>query len=294
MNKKITSKIIKMVTLSCVSLVTAFSCAEKEVSHYMETGIINTAVHMASMIDSSNGIGIGLSGLLLHTQDGGKTWNTAEKKTACLFAMDYLGDNKCVAGGNSGGLIKTEDCGKNWVCYPKIPVVRVKGVSFKSFDKGWICSKTAIHETLDEGKTWKVIKNPKGVSVIESIYMVDQSHGFVCSSEGVVYETYDAGESWTQRAQVFDKNGTGFKIKQNQSMFQVAMTFKEGIGYIECVGSNEKGNALKTFKSLDNGATWNEVSTTQLSKMPVAVNICMSDLISITNSDSTNSVYKFN
>lgn len=292
MKKNYGAKIAKNVALGFVSLLTIVGCSNNEISHFIETQGKPELIHMTAMTDEKNGIAVGFSGLVLYTEDGGTTWTEVERKSACLFAMDWLSAKECVSGGNKGGLVRTEDGGRNWIRYPEIPIVRIKDVSFKSFDKGWISSKSDIFETLDQGQTWTKIENPTGIRGVETIYMIDQGSGYMCSHEGVFYKTTDGGASWSEVTKVFDKNDESFKVKTFDGMCQVTMAFKDGIGHIECIGTTSKGSALKTFKSLDNGATWKEVDTTQLEKLPVTVNVYMSDLISLTNSDLTTSVYK--
>lgn len=288
-------KIIRGFAIGLIFSAVFASCAKRDVSFLMSTIGKPELVHLSSMFNEKNGISIGADGTVTWTCDGGQKWEKGHNKSACLFAMECLNEKNCVAGGNRNCLVRTTDGGQTWTSYPPVPAFRIKSVSFKSFEKGWIASKAAIYETTDEGRTWTAIPRPKEIQLVETIYMIDCGKGFVCSSDGSIYITEDKGATWNSCGNILSSYESTFAIKQNQSLQQMAMTFKDDIGYIECFGKNEKdAPVLKTFKSFDKGNTWQESSTTPLEKLPVGVNICMANNVSLTNVDSTACVYKLN
>lgn len=271
------------------------SCTNSDVTLFMNTTGKPKSVHLTSMFNETNGISVGFSGMVAYTNDGGTTWEKGTNNSMCLFSMEYLDENNCVAGGNLGTLIKTMDGGKNWEKFIGVPQKKIKAISFKSFEKGWIASGFEAYQTTDEGQTWVEISRPKDLQFIETVYMIDDGKGFICSSEGDIFFTEDTGKNWTTCGNLFSASKDKFQIKQLQDKQQMAMTFINDVGLIECIGVNNKHEIqLRTFKSLDKGLTWSESSSRPLPQDAVGINICMAKNISLTNYDSTSTVFTFN
>jgi hypothetical protein len=87
----------------------------------------------------------------------------------------------------------TSDGGANWTEYP----LKETGLSlyFLNDSTGWMVTEKGIWVTGESGRTWTKLKNaPSGMA---RVWFLDAQHGFAAGLEKRVFETKDAGESWT-------------------------------------------------------------------------------------------------
>jgi len=87
----------------------------------------------------------------------------------------------------------TSDGGATWTDY----ALKETGLSlfFLNESTGWMATEKGIWATAESGRTWTKLKNaPSGMA---RIWFLDQQHGFAAGLEKRVFETKDAGDSWT-------------------------------------------------------------------------------------------------
>jgi hypothetical protein len=87
----------------------------------------------------------------------------------------------------------TSDGGATWADYP----VKETGLSLFFLDDstGWMVTEKGIWITSESGRNWTRLKNsPGGMS---RVWFLNRQHGFAAGLEKRVFETKDAGETWT-------------------------------------------------------------------------------------------------
>jgi hypothetical protein len=87
----------------------------------------------------------------------------------------------------------TSDGGANWTDFP----VKETGLSLFFIDDstGWMVTERGIWTTSESGRNWSKLKNaPGGMS---RVWFLDRQHGFAAGLEKRVFETKDAGDTWT-------------------------------------------------------------------------------------------------
>lgn len=145
-------------------------------------------------------------GVVHRTDDEGATWQSIpiegiERLRDLTFASDEVG----YAVGYQSNLAKTTDGGNTWFeLSSDLPEdLNIVQVSFVNPDTGWIVNRDLadhIWKTEDGGLSW----TPSTVaanSYWQGITFVNDTLGFVyggSSVAGKVYQTTDAGESWTE------------------------------------------------------------------------------------------------
>jgi photosystem II stability/assembly factor-like uncharacterized protein len=87
----------------------------------------------------------------------------------------------------------TSDGGATWTDYP----LKETGLSlyFLNDSTGWMVTEKGIWTTAESGRTWTKLRNaPAGMS---RVWFLNPLHGFAAGLEKRVFETKDAGETWT-------------------------------------------------------------------------------------------------
>ena len=153
-------------------------------------------------------------GVIVHTDDGGATWDEqyAYISDYSLRDVTFLNAKVGFLCGTEGKLRRTTDGGETWDdvdgVYTKEPLTSVFMLDAK---RGWatIWSKTSykrgILRTTDGGKNWKEIGFNLGC-FYESVYFRDAKTGFIAGSDGKLLKTTDGGDKWQAYKTTFRDN----------------------------------------------------------------------------------------
>jgi photosystem II stability/assembly factor-like uncharacterized protein len=228
---------------------------------------------------------VGENGLILHTGDGGHTWDRQESNSdARLFKVAAINDHEAAAIGNRDTLW-TNDGGAHWHVN-RFPVDLIFFDIFFIGHEGWIAGEfeTVLH-SVDGGQTWQVLRGGKHISFTSGPYFAvtfkDSSHGWVTGMEGQVMQTDDGGKTWralqgTGNADLYVLNvvgngdssslwvagdqGKAFKL-QDKMVSPVAMPTNSSI--VGMAFNGQTGFAVGTggtmLRSTDGGSTWSAV-----------------------------------
>lgn len=226
------------------------------------------------------GWAVNSDGLILHTEDGGKTWIQQFRTPVVGTRAVYL---RCVSFGDSqkgwvGSLtigtltqdyrmFTTDNAGKNWQLVANLPVnaplaicglyavnasvVYASGSNYPDKDHP-----TRVIKTLDGGKTWTAREMGEYASNLIDIFFFDEKRGFVVGGYSdkedpdyadvipVVLYTEDGGMTWENRVAnlTFEPGEWGWKIN----------FVNQNVGYI----SLESFTRAAVLKTTDGGKTW--------------------------------------
>ncbi len=155
--------------------------------------------------DSMNGWITSNAGKIIHTIDGGRTWdliqlNSIKYLTTLQFLNDSVG---FVLSDYSDSLFTTNDKGVNWNYYKtNIPSGSDQKIYFMNALDGWILNgrydDTTIYRTTDGGVNWTTVSLPSqmGGYTGNGISFIDSLNGWL-SGESVIMRTIDGGNSWS-------------------------------------------------------------------------------------------------
>ena len=118
----------------------------------------------------------GTNSVILHTNDGGATWQTVYSATRndtdhvwkIFFpsrnigygSIEYTGHFNIYPGNYKTYFVKTTDGGKTWVEHPFVPSYDEEGCGFINDTVGWIGGWTGMsYKTMDGGNTWNLDSN---------------------------------------------------------------------------------------------------------------------------------------
>jgi photosystem II stability/assembly factor-like uncharacterized protein/subtilisin-like proprotein convertase family protein len=150
------------------------------------------------MISATEGWAVGGFGLIIHTTDGGVTWERQASGTfEALRAVHFHDAQNGWASGNVD--LYTSDGGRTWQHgYRQIPGVgTVYQMDFADRNRGFSTgnAERAIMKTTDGGRNWQRQDMPIRIGLVE---FFDALNGIASSFEGVLVTT-DGGQNWTQR-----------------------------------------------------------------------------------------------
>ena len=154
--------------------------------------------HAIQFVDAGNGWIVGDSGTILHTSNGGTSWETQQSgTTASLWSVRFRGiHNGWACGRNTIGM--TRDGGFSWAWqYPAGDSLRgFLCLFFADELSGWIGDNMGgILHTQDGGQTW--IEQATGTNfAIGAMQFLDASEGWALSVGGSVLHTLDGGAHW--------------------------------------------------------------------------------------------------
>jgi photosystem II stability/assembly factor-like uncharacterized protein len=113
-------------------------------------------------------------------------FTSATRGVVCGYTTDRKGKENAV-------VLVTNDAGEHWT----ETSVKEIGLSMYFLDDstGWMVTEKSIWQTLESGRSWTKIKNaPSGIL---RVWFVDKNHGYAAGLEKRVFETTNAGDTWT-------------------------------------------------------------------------------------------------
>jgi photosystem II stability/assembly factor-like uncharacterized protein len=217
--------------------------------------------HLAEMyfVDDKTGFITTHDGGVIRTDDGGLTWRLLYESSPNFGPYYFFLSRDVWFGGGAldhpEGFGRTLDAGKHWQMFEqtgKGPCYDAKGgrsISFLTADDGWAISGSSVCKTGDGGKTWSEVDKDPGKDVLQLIFMLHNTHGWI-AGKGVILSTID-GLHW-------------FPQLQDDSIYKATELrfLSENIGYVKVEireatgGSALKDHWLTLLYTSNGGKTW--------------------------------------
>jgi len=237
------------------------------------------AVHMA---DSYRGFAVADDGVILKTEDGGRTWtHQASGTTEDLLGVDALDEYTAYAVGEANTLLRTDDGGRSWRDPRRYPgghssAVVLTDVYLLSGDTAVVVGGTARSSqyelygyvatylrTTDGGISWTTPSYPADLERINSVDFVDDQVGIAvggCLSyspyygtytiSSIVTRTFDGGITWVKEESPFDIGPEPYGIEPwGMRVWDVAF-------YDEVHAAIVAGEGVPIALSSDEGGSW--------------------------------------
>ncbi len=179
---------------------------------------------------------------VLHTTDGGNSWNSQLKTTEALWKMFFYDKNHGWVQGDSNFYITT-DAGKNWG--KSLYHIKEGKWDFSFIDEkiGWFSAGNKLYKSVDGGNSWDLLVTHDSLEFL-NIHFIDDKNGVAAANPknatnyyATLYKSTDGGISW--------------EIRSNRIyIYYLSYLFFRNIGYGWFLGQN---NYLKTT---DSGKTW--------------------------------------
>jgi photosystem II stability/assembly factor-like uncharacterized protein len=162
-------------------------------------------------INSSHGWVVGIlypnttsGGVILHTEDGGDTWETQLADDSQAFRQLEVVNERTAWVTGLGRLYFTNDSGESW--YPSIAYSSLSGMSAVKFlneTHGWTATMQMLFKTTDGGQTWQNVTGWTFDDHPRDIQFLTEHEVWVIGFDGI-YHSDDGAETWEK---VFDKGG---------------------------------------------------------------------------------------
>ena len=207
-------------------------------------------MHAITFSDSQHGWAVGGNGLILHTKNGGSTWellkpsipNESGERQSDLHAVHFIDANVGYIAGNkrtasktsdevwgSVEILCTKDGGENWRrCYQKDEPLTAFQITSNAQSTFVVFGDRAIR-TDDEGETWQEVST--SAKRIFSIAFSADGTGWLVGNRGVFQQSIDSGKTWQAPASLpaefanrdweavaFNSRGIGLAVGENSTL----------------------------------------------------------------------------
>jgi photosystem II stability/assembly factor-like uncharacterized protein len=202
------------------------------------------------------GYAVGSAGSILHTEDGGDTWEEQVSGTELtLTGTSFIGADSGWVCGSTGLCIRTFDGGSTWDSLVTGTWDYLYGVDFINALNGWLCgNQGTLRNTADGGLNW----SPQSSGTSSRLYdidFVDADNGWAVGISGVVIHTSDGGANWLPQT-----SGTSMALRE--------------VCFVSLLQGWIIGDAGTILHTSDGGTTWVPQSSGSLASLQ---GVCFSD-----------------
>jgi len=194
---------------------------------------------------------VGRKGTILHTGDGGFSWENQESTTSeGLIGVHFTDSDNGWIVGSSGTILHTENSGKNWM--QKSGGINIKEaliqVHFVDQNNGWATGwKGTILHTDDCGENW-VTQESNVYEDLEGLFFIDEKTGWIAGWNGTILYTEDGGKKWShQKSNTYECLSSIHFVDHNHGW---AVGWKGTIVHTEDGGENWSVQKTKTSECL--------------------------------------------
>jgi len=202
-------------------------------------------------------------GVILHTEDGGKTWQNQRSGLADpLMALYFTDKLNGWAAGFGGTVINTQDGGNSWnVRYKKMDE-QLTSIWFLDKNKGYVTGVDgSILHTSDGGITWNVFKADASLT---EICFTDPMNGWVIGGRkksdgtfnGVILHSNDGGVTWNYQREDIPELLLDIHFFDNNTGWAVGGTSTD-LAY-----KGHNGGSCIIINTCDGGNNWNTIFRT--------------------------------
>lgn len=201
--------------------------------------------------DGMNGWVIGGSGTILHTGDGGNSWNVQQSETTVsLHSIYFASANKGWVGGGSNSIGTTTNGGATWSWQHPAGESRRTFMSMSFIDEhtGWVVDNYGgILHTKDGGMTWTP-QNSNTTWAITSVQFLDNKEGWATATNCIVLHTTDGGNNWMKQT----------LNSSDATIFNDIFFYNRSKGWIATnnIASSAGISASPIIRTTDTGRNW--------------------------------------
>jgi photosystem II stability/assembly factor-like uncharacterized protein len=221
---RVQMKLFTCLLIPIVSLITGCSSSSNSTSSLWPPAQLNgrwewqnplpqgNPLHDITFVDEQQGWAVGDMGTILHTVDGGESWQIQQQGAPlwmfCVFALDR---NTVWAAGRSNGcdrytnqaiLYHSTDAGGTWrqTLLPESWMLAPKELYFADANFGWMISGGTFGRTTDGGQTWtrsySLTENVTAMSCVNREDIWAANFRYSDTDYGIFQHSSDGGENW--------------------------------------------------------------------------------------------------
>jgi photosystem II stability/assembly factor-like uncharacterized protein/subtilisin-like proprotein convertase family protein len=228
------------------------------------------------------------AGVILHTVDGGKTWETQLTKPYYFNSVDFINENVGWAVGSKGismgegVILHTINGGQTWTSQTNPIIESIDKVFFLDENNGWVVSNDwwgQIAHTTNGGHDWILQTNPTKNSIVD-VFFINPQKGWAVGMDSTILRTSNGGLTWLRTALTVSNNWyfrSVFFIDELHGwavgVYGVIMLTNDGgitwqevvhghgetlqsVFFINALNGWAVGDAGTVLRSVDGGYTW--------------------------------------
>lgn len=173
---------------------------------------------------------------------------------------------RIVSVGERGLILRSDDGGRTWTQAPVPASAGLTAVYFADAKNGWAVGHVeTILRTTDGGDSWELVHfDPENAQPLLDVCFSDASHGVAVGAYGIVYVTADGGAVWSQVPFKPDPLPGAATVESDEDDMEVGIdlgfefhlnAIARGPGARMYIGAE----AGRLFRSDDDGAHWREL-----------------------------------
>jgi len=207
-----------------------------------------TTLNSIYFVNPKVGYICGFNGLILKTENGGRTWqkNTFDSRVN-FFNVYFLTEDKGFISGDNGTIIYTTDGGEHWKILRTYIKESIFDICFLS-DKqtGFMTgSHGTILKTVNGGSSWYPVYTPTR-ELLYSISFRDDVNGYAVGWNGTILRTTNSGNTW-------------------KLMEKLTNNYLRDITFIDANNGFISGGGGIVLRTTNGGDDWNEVPSNTMS-----------------------------
>jgi photosystem II stability/assembly factor-like uncharacterized protein len=143
---------------------------------------------------------IGFEGTILHTSNGGESWERQKSPVdADLLDVWFVDDKTGWIIGSVGTILKTTDGGTIWIKQNSGSHERLLDICFTDKNTGWVTGTMgSILHTTDGGTTWVNLGFGED-RYYNGVFFIDSQKGWIVGEYSTLFHTEDGGRSWVRQ-----------------------------------------------------------------------------------------------
>lgn len=143
-------------------------------------------------------------GLVLHTTDGGESWEQfGDISLPLLHDVRFFDLEQGIAVGESNaafptGVMTTKDGGKTWHPVPGEATTGWRTLACHSIEQGFVAGQMGRYTTVSAGKLQEAFAGASGLRGVSDVTIAGDLRGWLVGDGGLLLNTDNAGISWNQ------------------------------------------------------------------------------------------------
>ncbi len=194
-----------------------------------------------AFVDKNTGVAVGDKGIILKTEDAGKSWLAIDSGiNERLSSIAFSSNNQAIISGYNGTILYSSDIGTSWTVVESGSTNWLLSVAYSNTNQAFAVGRSGtLLRSENAGKTWLSI-NSNTTNRLLSIAFSSNKHALAVGDKGTILYSGNDGESWDSvESDTINRLRSITFITENQVLI---------------VG--DKGTVLG---SRDSGKTWNTI-----------------------------------